>query len=186
MPPWLYAIQVVLQAISSMAIAGGFLYAAVQFRHARRAAHVANFSKLVELQMQLRRMRVDDPSLAHVYAHDVEQLAGDADIREHFMNLMQLSLFEIAWFGHRHGQLPDDYFESWVRRMRSIIREESFRRMWSTRSVKILHDDFQRYVEELMVREGVPPPTPIVPGTPTVAAARMAPPPAPAGARPAP
>ncbi len=59
-------------------------------------------------------MRVDDPSLASVYQHDVQGMSSDREIREYFMNLMQLSVFEIVWFSHKHGQLPDDYYQSWV------------------------------------------------------------------------
>src|SRR5690349_13767064 len=106
-------IQITLQSISSFAIAAGLIFTAVQFRQYRRAVHVANFSKLVEMQLHLREMRVHDPSLAAVYRHDVEHLANDREIREYFMNLMQLSVFEIVWFSHKNGQLPDDYFESW-------------------------------------------------------------------------
>lgn len=142
--------QLLLQSISSFAIAAGLIFTAVQFRAWRKAAHVANFTKLVELQMSLRRMRVDDPSLAHIYQHDVVDLHNDRDIREHFMNLMQLSVFEIVWFSYREGQLPKDYFESWKKRMHSIVVEESFRRMMISPSMKILHDDFQTYIQNMM------------------------------------
>ena len=141
--------QVCLQAISSFAIAAGLIFAAVQFLYARKAQHVANFAKLVELQMQLRRMRVEDPSLASVYKHDVQGLHSDREIREYFMNLMQLSIFEIVWFSHRLGQLPEDYYQSWVDRMKAIEQEESFRKMIDNKSMKILHDEFQKYVVEM-------------------------------------
>jgi hypothetical protein len=142
-------LKVFLQAVSSLAIAAGLIFAAVQFYYARKAQHVANFTRLVELQFQLRKMRVDDPSLASIYKHDVQGLHSDRDIREYFMNLMQLSVFEIVWFSHRLGQLPDDYYESWVKRMREIEGEESFKRMINNPSMKILHDDFQKYIVEM-------------------------------------
>ncbi|MFN0134240.1 MAG: DUF6082 family protein [Phycisphaerales bacterium] len=145
-------LQIVLQAVSSFAIAGGLIFTAVQFRATRRAQHVANFSKLVELQFQLRRMRVDDPSLAAVYKHDVEGLASPQEVREYFMNLMQVSVFEIVWYSHRMGQLPDDYYHSWVTRMRDIEREDSFQRMIANPAMKILHDDFQRYITDMAAR----------------------------------
>ncbi len=146
----LEVIKVVLQTLSSFAIAGGLLFTAVQFWYWRRAAHVANFSKLVELQMSLRKMRVDDPSLAAVYKDDVRNLSTDQEIREYFFNLMQLSVFEIVWFMHKNHQLPDDYFQSWVDRMRVIEQEESFRKMIENPSMKILHDDFQKYISDVM------------------------------------
>lgn len=149
-PMTLQEIQVLFQSISSLALAGCFVYTAVQFKEWKKAAHVANFSKLVELQMSLRRLRVDEPHLASVYQHDVEGMSTDREIREHFMNLMQLSVFEIAWFGYRHQQLPGDYFQSWEKRMRAIAREASFRRMMNSPTVKILHDDFQAYIIQLM------------------------------------
>jgi hypothetical protein len=145
----LQVIQIILQAVSSFAIASGVLFAAYQFYHWRKAQHVANFAKLVELQLQLRRMRVDDPSLGAVYQHDVEGMTSDREIREYFMNLMQLSVFEIVWFSHRLGQLPDDYYQSWVERMKAIQKEESFRRMIERPSMKFLHDDFQRYMQDM-------------------------------------
>ena len=146
-------IRTLLQAISSLAIAGGFIYTAIEFRKGREARHVANFSHLVELQMQLRRMRVDDPSLAEVYKHDVQGLRTDREVREYFFNLMQLSVFEIVWFSHRAGQLPQDYFTSWEKRMREIAREDSFRNMMEGPNMKILHDDFQSYVQMMVAQE---------------------------------
>ena len=142
--------QVLLQALSSFAIAGGLLFTAVQFRNWRKAQHVANFQKLVELQMHLREMRVHDPNLARVYKHDVAALASDDEIRHYFMNLMQLSVFEIVWFSHRHGQLPDDYYKSWVDRMQWIVAEESFQKMMANPALTILHDDFQRYTQDMI------------------------------------
>jgi hypothetical protein len=145
-------LQVLLQSISSLAIAGGLVYAAVQFRQGRLAAHVANFTKLVELQMHLREMRVDDPALAQVYKHDVAGLKDDGAVREYFFNLMQLSVYEIVWFSHQRGQIPPDYYRSWEKRVREIAAEPSFRRMLGSPAMKIMHDDFQRYIERL-VRE---------------------------------
>lgn len=146
----LQELQLAFQALSSLAIAGGLIYTALQFKKQREAQHFANFAKLVEAQMHLREMRVSDPSLANVYRHDVEFARNPEQIREYFFNLMQLSVFEIVWFGYTHGQVPEDYFRSWERRMRDIASEESFRFMWSTPSMKIMHDDFQSYMTTLM------------------------------------
>ncbi|MCC6322213.1 MAG: hypothetical protein IT438_12340 [Phycisphaerales bacterium] len=142
--------QVLFQALSSLAIAGGFLYTARQFLNYRKAQHFANFSKLVELQMHLREMRVSDPSLAEVYRHDVAEMTSQAEIRQHFFNLMQLSVFEIVWFGHQSGQIPDDYFRSWEERMREIAEEESFRAMMASDRRKIMHDPFHRYMQGML------------------------------------
>jgi len=143
-------VQVLAQSLSSLAIAGGLIFTAIQFRHYRRAQHFANFSKLVELQMHLREMRVSDPSLAEVYVHDVQHARTERDVREYFFNLMQLSVYEIVWFGRRHGQIPEDYFASWERRMREIAAERSFRAMMGSPSMKIMHDDFQHYMQRVM------------------------------------
>jgi hypothetical protein len=145
-----------LQTISSLSIAGGLIFAAYQFYYARKAQHVANFTKLVELQMSLRRMRVEDPKLARVYNDDVRNLQNDDEIRFYFFNLMQLSLFEIAWYSHEHGQLSDEYFESWVTRFRVLAAEDSFRKMMSNPSMKILHDDFQKYVQKFLAENSRP------------------------------
>jgi len=157
----LQIVQVSFQALGASAIAGGLIYTAVQFRRYQQSQYFANFSKLVELQMHLREMRVGDPSLAGVYRHDVEHLAAitdpaaaDREIREYFFNLMQLSVFEIVWFGYKHRQLPEDYFKSWERRMREIAAEASFRRMWHTQSMKILHDEFLIYMQGLVAEVG--------------------------------
>jgi hypothetical protein len=149
-------LRIVLQAVSSFAIAGGLLFTAVQFRHSRKSQLVANFSKLVELQYQLRQMRVTNPELASVHKRDVEHLGSEREIQEYFLNLMQLSLFEIAWFAHRHGELPDDYFHSWAKRMWQVGQEPSFRRMLQNPAMKIMHDDFERYMRQLMQRPAPP------------------------------
>ncbi|MGI8618754.1 MAG: hypothetical protein ACR2L6_06650 [Gemmatimonadaceae bacterium] len=149
MPENILFLQVTLQALSSLAIAGGLLYAAFQFRSTREAQLVANFSKLVELQYHLRHLRVQDPSLASVHPQDIQNLHSDREIQEYFLNLMQLSLFEIAWYAHDHKQLSDEYYDSWVKRMRQVAREESFQKMIRNPSVKIMHDDFETYVTSL-------------------------------------
>ena len=156
MSPNLQILQITLQALSSFAIAGGLIYTAIQFRHARRAQLVANFSKLVELQYQLRYIRVQHPSLASVHEHDVENLHSEREIQEYFLNLMQLSLFEIAWYAHEHEQIPDDYFHSWASRMWQVGQEKSFRRMIDNPSMKIMHDEFDNFVRALIAAP-VPP-----------------------------
>ncbi len=138
------------QAAGSIAIACGLAFTAVQFRHHQRAMRVANFTKMVELQMHLREMRVRDPGLADVYRDDVRDLNSDRDIREYFFNLMQVSVYEIVWYSYREGVLPADYYHSWERRMRVIAAEPSFRKMVKGRSMKIMHDDFQKFVNELV------------------------------------
>ena len=143
-------LRIVLQALSAAAIAGGLIYTAIQFRHARQSQLVANFSKLVELQYGLRQLRVLHPELAGVHKNDVEHLKSDREVQEYFLNLMQLSLFEIAWFSHKHGQIPDDYFYSWVKRMWEVSREQSFQRMIANPAMKIMHDDFDNYVRRLV------------------------------------
>lgn len=150
MRPELQILQITLQALSSFAIAGGLLYTAFQFREARKAQAVTNFAKIVELQYQLRKIRVEHPELASVHHLDVEHLKSERDVQEYFLNLMQLSLFEIAWYAHRQGQLPDDYFQSWEKRMAQLTREESFLRMFQSPAMKIMHDDFDAYLRTLL------------------------------------
>lgn len=156
MPIDLAILQITLQALSAFAIAGGLIFTAVQFRQARKAQEVANFSKLVELQYELRKIRVERPELAAVHRSDVEHLRTDREVQDHFLNLMQLSLFEIAWYAHRHGQLPADYFRSWERRMSQLAGEPSFRRMLESPAMKIMHDDFDHYVRKLMRAPAAP------------------------------
>lgn len=150
MTPTIMVVQITLQALSAFAIAAGVIYGAIQFREARKAQAVANFAKLVELQYQLRKIRVDHPELAGVHKHDVEHLHSEREVKEYFLSLMQLSLFEIAWYAHRQGQLPDDYFDSWAKRMKQLGEEESFRSMLANPAMKIMHDDFDTYVRSLL------------------------------------
>lgn len=150
MTPNIQIVQIVLQALTSFAIAGGLIFTAFQFRQARKAQLVANFSKLVELQSQLRYLRVEHPSLASVSPGDVENLKSDREIQEYFLNLIQLSIFEIAWYAHEHGQLPPDYFHSWTTRMQDYAQEASFRSMLDNPSMKIMHDDFDAYMRRLV------------------------------------
>jgi len=146
----LQLLQITLQALSSFAIAGGLIFTAVQFAQARKAQLVANFSKLVELQYELRKIRVEQPSLASVHSQDVEHLHSEREIQEYFLNLMQLSLYEIAWYAHKHGQLPDDYFHSWTSRMWKVAQEQSFQRMIANPAMKIMHDEFEAFVRRLI------------------------------------
>ena len=143
-------LRITLQALSSFAIAGGLIYTAVQFRASRKAQVVANFSKLVELQFELRKMRVTNPELASVHKLDVAHLHSNREIQEYFLNLMQLSLFEIAWFAHEQEQLPEDYFKSWVKRMQQVAEEDSFRKMIDNPAMKIMHDEFDMYLRGLL------------------------------------
>jgi hypothetical protein len=149
MSPTLQLVQIILQALSSFAIAGGLIFTAVQFRNARKAQLVANFSKLIELQSQLRYLRVEHPSLASVSPGDVENLKSDREIQEYFLNLIQLSIFEIAWYAHKEGQIPPDYFQSWTSRMWQVAQEQSFRDMINNPAMKIMHDDFDTYIRRL-------------------------------------
>jgi hypothetical protein len=148
MTPKLQIVQIVLQALTSFAIAGGLIFTAFQFRNARKAQLVANFSKLVELQAQLRYLRVEKPSLAS--ERDAENLQSDQEIQEFYINLIQLSIFEIAWYAHKLGQLPPDYFTSWKTRMQEVAQEPAFRGMLDNSSVKIMHDDFDEYMRRLV------------------------------------
>jgi hypothetical protein len=152
--PKLQVVQIVLQALTSFAIAGGLIFTAVEFRNARKAQLVANFSKLVEMQSQLRYLRVEQPSLASVSPDDVANLHSDREIQEYFLNLIQLSIFEIAWYAHKYGQLPPDYFESWTKRMRQMVKEDSFRNMIDNPSMKIMHDEFDAYMRRLRSDKG--------------------------------
>jgi hypothetical protein len=153
----LQLLQITLQALSSFAIAGGLIFTAVQFAQARKAQLVANFSKLVELQYELRKIRVEQPSLASVHSQDVEHLHSEREIQEYFLNLMQLSLYEIAWYAHKHGQLPDDYFHSWTSRMWQVAQERSFQRMIANPAMKIMHDEFDAFVRRLIEMPAPPP-----------------------------
>jgi Family of unknown function (DUF6082) len=142
-------LQMLFQAVSALAVVGGFVYAALQFRGWCTAQYVANFTKLVELQLQLRKMVVDDPTLAPVGLALPAEDQGEA-MRGYFYNLMQLSVFEIAWFSHQHGQLPEDYFTSWVANMAAITKRPAFRTMWRSDRTKILHEGFRQYMEQVM------------------------------------
>jgi hypothetical protein len=148
MPTTFQIVQLTLQALSSFAIAAGLIYTAVQFGSARKAQLVSNFSKLVELQYSLRQLRVQNPSLAS--EGDVQHLHSDRDIQIYYVNLMQLSLFEIAWYAHRHGQLPEDYFHSWKTRIWDVAQEPAFRAMLENPSMKIMHDEFASFVKRLV------------------------------------
>jgi hypothetical protein len=137
------SLHVVLQAIPVLAAAVGLVYAARQFRGWRNAQYVANFTKLSELKLQLRKMVVDDPTLG-------PEGVPAKDMRSYYYSFMQLSLFEIAWFSHRHGQLTDDYFAAWRSNMVAIARHPDFRAMWQSDQTKILHAGFRKYMDALM------------------------------------
>jgi hypothetical protein len=142
-------LQISLQVVTALAVAGGFVYAALQFRGWRTAQYVANFTKLVELQLQLRKMVVDDPTLAPIGLSMPADRSPD-ELRSYFYNLMQLSLFEIAWFGYTNGQLPKDYFDSWLANISLLSKRKSFHTMWRSDTTKIMHAGFRHYMDGLM------------------------------------
>jgi hypothetical protein len=146
-------LQVMFQAISTIALTVGMAYTALQLRAWRATQYVANFTKLVELQLQLRKMVVDDPSLAPVGL--ALPTDNPEETRGFFYNLMQLSLFEIAWFSRQEGQLPDDYFASWADQISEISTRPAFQAMWHSDRAKILHDGFRQYMEHLMSDERI-------------------------------
>ena len=141
--------QMVLQAVSALGVTGGLIYAGLQFRGWRDAQYVANFTKLVELQLQLRKMLVDDPTLA-LQGLGMPAKTPPDDIRGDYYNLMQLSVFEIAWFAHLHGQVTDDYFNSWVASMGEVVQRPAFQAMWRNDRLKILHSRFREYMDKVM------------------------------------
>jgi hypothetical protein len=138
-----------VQTVSLLGVAGGLTYTGMQLRNWRNAQYVTNFTKLVELQMQLRKMVVEDPTLAAATFGPGIEISPE-EIRGDFYNLMQVSLFEIAWFSHRHGQLTEDYFKTWVSYMLAVAQRPSFREMWKIDRTKILHDRFRDYMEAII------------------------------------
>jgi hypothetical protein len=141
--------QLMVQATSILALTGGLIYAALQFRGWRTAQYVTNFTELVKLQLELRKMLVDDPTLA-IPGLGVPSGTRPEDIRSNYYNLMQVSLFEIAWFSHSKGQLTDDYFNSWVTNMAEIAQRPAFHAMWQRNHTKIMHDGFRQYMNTFM------------------------------------
>jgi hypothetical protein len=144
--PWL---QIITQAIPLLAAAGGLVYAGMQLRGWQTSQYVMNFTKLVELQLELRKMIVNDPALAPKPDTD-PSLSPAEKMRTYYYALMQLSVFEIAWFTHKEGQLTDDYFASWEANMSSMVKYPAFHAMWQTDRTKILHDGFRQYVDVLI------------------------------------
>lgn len=86
---------------------------------------MTNFTELVKLQLELRKMVVDDPTLA-IPSLGVPVETRPEEIRSNYYNLMQLSLLEIAWFSHLKGELNHDYFNSWVINMTDVARRPAF------------------------------------------------------------
>jgi hypothetical protein len=142
-------LQVIVQAIPVLAAAGGLIYAGLQFRGWQITQYVSNFTKLVELQLQLRKMIVDDPALAPTSSVTPPRDAAE-EMRRYYYALMQVSVFEIAWYTHKKGQLTDDYFASWEAAILSMAKYPVFRAMWRTDRTKIMHVGFRQYVDNLI------------------------------------
>ena len=141
-------LPMILQVVSALALTGTLVYGALQLRAWRATQYVANFTKLVELQLELRKMVVDDPTLAP--AGLALSTRDPQATRGFFYNLMQLSLFEIAWFSREEGQLPEDYFASWADQISEISTRPAFQAMWRSDQTKILHDGFRQYMERMI------------------------------------
>src|SRR5947208_16984223 len=142
-------VHLIIQSVSLLGVAGGLTYTGLQLRNWKNAQYVANFTNLVELQLQLRKMVVEDPSLARA-SPGLEVDLPPETIRRDYYNLMQVSLFEIAWFSHRHGQLTDDYFNTWAAFVATVSESQAFRDMWKMDRTKILHDRFREYMESVL------------------------------------
>ena len=153
--------QVVVRAISTLAVAGGLIYAALQFRGWRTTQYATNFTELVKLQLELRKMVVDDPALATA-GLGLPAETPPENIRSDYYNLMQLSLFEIACFSHLNSQLTGDYFNSWATYMAEVAQRPAFRAMWQSHRAKIIHDGFRQYMNTFMENKVVS--TPVLPG----------------------
>ena len=147
-------VQFVFQIISALAAAGGLIYLILELHGWRKAQYVANFTKLVELQLELRRMRVDDPGLVSPEMDPKLAILPPEQIRLYFYSLMQVSLFEVAWFSHEQGQLTDDYFRSWERNMSHLAERPSFQLMWASNTTKIVDDRFRLYVDGIVRAAG--------------------------------
>ena len=143
------AFHLFVQTVSLLGVAGGLVYTGVQLHNWRNAQYVTNFTKLVELQMQLRKMVVDDPTLAAASLGPGIEISSE-EIRGDFYNLMQVSLFEIAWFSHRHGQLTEDYFKTWTVYVKTVAERPAFREMWKIDRTKILHERFRDYMDTVL------------------------------------
>ena len=143
--------QLMVQVVSALAVAGGLIYAALQFRGWRTAQYVTNFSELVKLQLELRKMVVEDPTLA-TQGLGIPAGTRPEGIRGDYYNLMQLSVFEIAWFSHLKGELTDDYFYSWVTNMAEVAQRPAFSAMWLNDRTKIMHAGFRQYMNTFMER----------------------------------
>jgi hypothetical protein len=94
-------------------------------------------------------MLVDDPTLA-LQGLDMPTGISTEAIRGDYFNLMQLSVFEIAWYTHLHSQLTDDYFNSWAASMTEVAKRPAFQAMWQSGRLKILHSGFREYMDKML------------------------------------
>jgi hypothetical protein len=106
-------------------------------------------------------MVVVEPTLAILGIGVSPEIVPD-EIRGDFYNLMQVSVFKIAWFSHQHGQLPHDYFASCVVSMAVVAQRPAFRTMWQSDRTKILHAGFRQYMNTLVETSSVS--APVQPG----------------------
>jgi len=120
---------------------------------------VANFTTLVELQLQLRKMVVEEPTLATLGTGNVprdrtgrdSRLLLQPDASEPVRNcLVQPS----------HGQLPHDLFRLVGGEHDCSRPAPAFRTMWQSDRTKILHAGFRQYMNTLLEDASVCAPVP--------------------------
>ena len=155
-------LQVVLQAVSALAVTGGAGLRGLAVSGVANRAACGEFYHAGRAAITTPQMAVEDPTLATLGAGMSPETAPD-EIRGNFYNLMQVSLFEIAWFSHQHGQLPHDYFASWVASMAVVAQRPAFRTMWQSDRTKILHAGFRQYMNILLEDASVY--APVLPGS---------------------
>jgi len=124
----------------------------IQTRHLQRTIYSSNYGRMIEMLKELRVLRINDPSLAKVYAREVEGLT-DEQIRFHFFNLIVLSILEMLYIDWSQGLISKETWEYWLDAIRKISHEKSFRDMVLRKSYKIVNPDFSKIVESIVCEE---------------------------------
>jgi hypothetical protein len=121
----------------------------IQTRHLQRTIYSSNYGRMIEMLKELRVLRINNPSLAKVYASEVEGLT-DEQIRFHFFNLIVLSILEMLYIDWSQGLISKETWEYWLDAIRKISHEQSFRDMVLRKSYKIVNPEFSKIVESIV------------------------------------
>lgn len=140
---WVYGIQTLIMVATVWVM----IY---QLGRLRKTFLSSNYGQFIALLKDLRMERVRHPDLARVYSEETEGM-DDAEIRNHFFNLIVLSIFEKVYYDKNLGLVDNDTWKFWLESMKNLCNERSFKNMILRQSYKIANPELVKILREYVL-----------------------------------